>query len=192
MEGSRDRSRAQRLADVDPLTFALFEPNSADEMLFQTRTLRQAVTYQAISVEERLGQARVSLEWFGKVLAEPNSYEFYNPVRYQEPMINALFFPLLCAPAADALANIPTPQAQKALLTLASQNTEILENRKIAATAFGEHVKSYRILLTRSEITQQYDLYNKNIDGLQEELEILGGLLDSIEAPTMPVDTSGE
>lgn len=192
VEGSRDRSRAQRLADVDPLTFALFEPNSADEMLFQTRTLRQAVTYQAISVEERLGQARVSLEWFGKVLAEPNSYEFYNPVRYQEPMINALFFPLLCAPAADALANIPTPQAQKALLTLASQNTEILENRKIAATAFGEHVKSYRILLTRSEITQQYDLYNKNIDGLQEELEILGGLLDSIEAPTMPVDTSGE
>ena len=192
IEGSRDRSRAQRLADVDPLTFSLFEPNSADQMLFQTKTLRQAVTYQAISVEERLSQAKICLEWFGKVLADPDNYGFFNPVQYQEPIIDALFFPLLCAPAAEALANIPTPQAQKALLALASQNTEVLENRKLAASAFGEHVKSYRILLTRNEITQQYDLYNKSIDGLQEELDILGELLDSIEAPTMAVDTSGE
>ena len=40
--------------------------------------------------------------------------------------------------------------------------------------------------LTRDEIRQQYDLYNKNIGGLQEEVDILGGLLDSIETPVAP------
>ena len=57
---------------------------------------------------------------------------------------------------------------------------------------FGKHVEQNRLLLTRGEIEQQYDLYNKNIDGLQEELDILGGLLDSIEAPTMPIRVSSD
>ncbi len=192
VEGNRDRSRAQRLADVDPLTFALFEPTTPDQALFQTRALRQAAMYQAITVEERFGQAKTCLEWFDRILAEPDTYEFFNPVQHQQPIINALFFPRLCGPATNALAQIPTPESQRALLTLASQNTEILENRKLAADAFRRHVSSYRILLTRNEILQQYDLYNKSVDGLQEELDILGGLLDSIEAPTKPTQSSTE
>ena len=192
IEGNKNRSRAQRLADVDPLTFALFEPQTADQTLFQTRRLRQAVAFQAISVDERLAQANTCLKWFGTILADQAKYGFYNPVRHQHPMIDALFFPLLCQPATEALANIPTSEAQKALLTLASQNTEILESRKLAAVAFGKHVEQNRLLLTRGEIEQQYDLYNKNIDGLQEELDILGGLLDSIEAPTMPIRVSSD
>ena len=155
-------------------------------MLFQTRRLRQAAAFQVITVEERLIQARACLDWFGKILADQSTYGFYNPVRHQEPILDALFFPLLCNPAAGALANIPTPEAQKALLALASQNTEILEHRKQAAAAFDLHVKHHRVLLTRDEIRQQYDLYNKNIGGLQEEVDILGGLLDSIETPVAP------
>ena len=186
VEGNKERSRARRLADLDPLTFALFEPVTADQMLFQTRRLRQAAAFQVITVEERLIQARACLDWFGKILADQSTYGFYNPVRHQEPILDALFFPLLCDPAAGALANIPTPEAQKALLALASQNTEILEHRKQAAAAFDLHVKHHRVLLTRDEIRQQYDLYNKNIGGLQEEVDILGGLLDSIETPVAP------
>ena len=192
VEGYREHSRAQRLADVDPLTFALFEPNTADQMLFQTKVLRQTVNYQSISVEERVEQAHTCLEWLAKILANEAVYGFYNPVRHQEPIINAIFFPRLCVPATEVLKNLPTPEAQKALLTVASLNNAILENRKLAAKAFSWHVRSYRILLTRDQITQQYDLYNKSIVGAQEELDILGELLDSIEAGTSPADSSEE
>ena len=192
MEGRRERSRAQRLADVDPLTFALFEPNTADQMLFQTKVLRQTATYQSISVEERVEQARTCLDWFAKILANQPVYGFYNPIRHQEPTLGALFFPRLCAPATEVLKHLPTPEAQKALLTIASQNTEVLENRKLAAEAYSQHVSSYRILLTRDEITQQYDLYNKSIVVAQDELDILGGLFDSLEARENPADSSGE
>ncbi len=192
VEGRRERSRAQRLADVDPLTFALFEPNTADQMLFQTKVLRQTATYQSISVEERVEQARTCLDWFAKILANQPVYGFYNPIRHQEPMVGALFFPRLCAPATEVLKHLPTPEAQKALLTIASQNTAVLENRKLAAAAFSQHVSSYRILLTRDEITEQYNLYNKSIVGAQDELDILGGLLDSIEDRENPADSSGE
>ena len=75
---------------------------------------------------------------------------------------------------------------------MASQNTAVLENRKLAAAAFSQHVSSYRILLTRDEITEQYNLYNKSIVGAQDELDILGGLLDSIEDRENPADSSGE
>lgn len=192
IEGNRDRSRAQRLADVDPLTFAMFDPNTPDEMLFQTQPLRKVMTYRAVSTEERLDQARRSLEWFNVVLDDPSNYGFYNPVRHQEPIINALFFPMLCTPAMDALVNIPTREAQLALLSIANQNTQTMDSRNLAAAAFSKHVQNYRMLLTRDEITQQYNLYNKNIDGLQEELDLLGKLLDAIELPTSPVDGSEE
>ena len=161
-------------------------------MLFQTKVLRQTVNYQSISVEERVEQAHTCLEWLAKILANEAVYGFYNPVRHQEPIINALFFPRLCVPATEVLKNLPTPEAQKALLTVASLNNAILENRKLAAKAFSWHVRSYRILLTRDQITQQYDLYNKSIVGAQEELDILGELLDSIEAGTSPADSSEE
>ncbi len=190
--GNRSRSRAQRLADVDTRTFAMFEPNTTDQMLFQTKALRQAASYQTVSTAERLEQADICLKWFGKILKDQSTYGFYNPVQHQEPIINALYSPLLCAAATDALINIPTPEAQKALLSIASQNTRIIDNRKLAANAFSQHVENYRILLTRSEITQQYNLYNKNIGGLQEELDILGNLLDAIEAPANPSGASEE
>ena len=47
--------------------------------------------------------------------------------------------PITCQFATEALANVPT-RSTKALLTLASQNTEILKSRKLAAEAFGKHV----------------------------------------------------
>ena len=66
IEGNKNRSRAQRLADVDPLTFALFEPQTADQTLFQTRRLRQAVAFQAISVDELIssGQYLPEVVWY--------------------------------------------------------------------------------------------------------------------------------
>ena len=60
-----------------------FEPQTADQTLFQTRRLRQAIAFQAISVDERLAQANAT-KWFGD-LADQAKYGFYRPVRHQHP-----------------------------------------------------------------------------------------------------------
>jgi HEAT repeat protein len=176
--------RAAPIAAVDPLTFVLTEPVSVEGLLQQIRPLLLTARYQEITTPERLAQAKVCLTWFEKVLANQQQFEFFNVRRQQQAMINALFVPPLCKPAATALAHIGSDQAQRNLATFASQDTEILNNRVHAVAALKQNIQQYKVLLTRPEILKLYDLYNKSLASPQENIDVLSDILDAIEAPT--------
>ena len=181
--------RANPIAALDPLTFALTEPVSAAGLLQQTRPLLLTAKYQEITTVERITQAEVCLAWFEKVLANQHKFAFFNVQRQQQAMINALFVPPLSQPAATALAHIGSDQSQRTLATFASQDTEILNNRVHAVMALKQNIEQYKVLLTRAEILKLYDLYNKSLASPQENIDVLSDILDAIESPTKTADT---
>jgi hypothetical protein len=176
--------RANPIAAVDPLTFVLTEPVSAEGLLQQTRPLLLTAQYQEVTTSERLAQAKICLTWFEKVLADQQQFKFFNVQRQQQAMINAIFVPPLSKHAATALALIGSDQAQRTLVTFASQDTEILNNRVHAVAALAQNIQQYRVLLTRVEILKLYDLYNKSLASPQENIDVLSDILDAIESPT--------
>ena len=85
---------------------------------------------------------------------------------------------------------LPGRQCQVALVDLASRLEEPLPVRKSAAGAFGRSVGRHGILLTAAEIQRQYDRYNQSDRLDAETQEVLGMLLDVIEAPTKHLRTA--
>jgi len=179
-----DIGRAKPIAAVDPLTFVLTEPTSVQGLLQQTRPLMLTAKYQETTTLERLEQANVCLQWLARVLADPSRYEFYDAYRQQRQIIEALFVPQLSPTAASALSSIGSDDAQRALITFASKDAEIMKNRQAALAALKASVQHHRILLTRTEILNQYNLYNKSLSSSQENIDVLSGILDILEAPT--------
>ncbi|MCS5582126.1 MAG: hypothetical protein NZ777_01285, partial [Pseudomonadales bacterium] len=173
-----DIGRAKPLAAVDPLTFVLTEPASVQGLLQQTRPLLLTARYQQTTTQERMDQANVCLQWLAKVLANPSRYGFFDAYRQQRPIIEALFIPQLSPSAAAALSSIGSDDAQRALITFASKDAEIMKNRLTAVAALKDSIQHHRILLTRSEILNQYDLYNKSLNSPQENIDVLSGILD--------------
>lgn len=85
-------------------------------------------------------------------------------------------------PALDVLAKLGTRDSQLTLLQVASALTFDLQSRQQAANAFGASVQQFGLRITTSEITRQYNLYNASESDTSESQQILGDLLDTIEA----------
>ena len=94
--------------------------------------------------------------------------------------------------AAAVLGNLGTAESQQALLEVASRWTQPIELRKAAAEAFRRHAQASGILLTSGQILRQYERYNQSEDRDAPTQQILGSILDSIEAPTQPVQAKEE
>lgn len=85
-------------------------------------------------------------------------------------------------PALDVLAQLGTRDSQLTLLQLAGARTVEIESRRSAADAFRQSVERFGLRITTGEITRQYDLYNASEIDTKESQQILGGVLDTIEA----------
>lgn len=59
-----------------------------------------------------------------------------------------------------------------------------METRKAAVAALLEATRRHGILLTTKQIRQQYDRYNQNAKQDAATQEILGRILDILEAPS--------
>ena len=81
------------------------------------------------------------------------------------------------------LGHFGTPKSQTALVDFASQNTRGLADRQAAAAAFAAAVESRGLMLTQAQIAEQYARYNASETLDQPTQEVLGSLLDAIEAP---------
>jgi hypothetical protein len=91
----------------------------------------------------------------------------------------------LTADAARVLATLATPQSQTALVDFASQATRGLAERQAAAAAFSAAVKNRGLQLTQTQIAEQYARYNASERLDQPTQELLGQVLDAIEAPAI-------
>jgi hypothetical protein len=127
-----------------------------------------------------------------QLTAQPEIYGFYDFHRQISAYESALATPELAAQAAILMGRLGSPDAQRALVTLASQHARALADRQAAAEAFAKAVRRRGLLLTRDEILLQYDRYNRSEFLDAGTQQVLGQILDAIEAPNQTTKTQAE
>lgn len=130
----------------------------------------------------RQQQADQAMAWLVALYAdeEQNIRQRWQDV--QARAIGSLYTPSQRKDAIEILRRIPTPEAQTALADYASRFGQPIEDRKAALDAFIESVRNSGVLLTQAQVVQQYTRYNATEFEDQPSQEILGLMLDVIEA----------
>ena len=113
-----------------------------------------------------------------------DEHAFYDLFRVQQAAQSALAAPSLCVSAARVLGRLGSPEAQRALVSLASQPGRPLAERQAAAEGFAQAVQQRGLLLTRDEILLQYDRYNRSAAQDPGTQKVLGAILETIEKPS--------
>jgi hypothetical protein len=184
-------ARGERLDSVrdalsnDPFTTVFPLIHSVEVMTVEVNKLKTIAGRNLVGRDERLAQAHAALRALTILAANPQNLARYDLLRQEPTLIGALNHPALLVDAAAVLSLFGTPQAQTALLDLASQSSRPLADRQAAATALVAAVKSRGLLLTQSQIGQQYARYNASAHLDKPTQVILGSLLDTLEGPAL-------
>ena len=174
--------RARHLVRRDPLAEAFSRPHTAEAVHWQVNRLLGLVGRERVLPAERERQAVQSLKWLADLTGRDQTV--YNLSRAQDVAMTALSVPRLAPDAVVVLGNLGTPQGQRALVDLASRWTQPPELRVAAARAFRKSIQKSGILLTTEQIRLQYDRYNQSETLDAGTQQVLGLILDCIEAPT--------
>jgi len=179
---SGDLERASRLVRNDRRARAYPRPHNEETARWQVEDLA-ALSGDTVSAAERKRQAALALDWLAQ-LTRPDAEGLYDLSRVGDPVFAALGVPDLSSKACAVLGNLGTPEAQQALVDLASRKAAPLAERKAALEAFRTAVQRRGLLLTTAKIQLQYDRYNQSAKDDSATQAVLGTLLDCIEAPT--------
>jgi HEAT repeat protein len=184
--------RMQNLVRDDRLVMLFPFPSDLPAASFLLSGLMARGGEYPILPDEALRQATKTLDFFVRLAAQPQVYGFYDLVSQESAAEQALATPVLTTRAAAVLGYLGTATAQQSLITLASQNDRDLVSREAAAKAFDTAVKRRGVLLTRGEILEQYDRYNASATADASTQQVLGSILDSIEAPSKTTSSVAE
>lgn len=174
--------RARVIARPDPLAEAFPRPHTEEAVQWQVSRLMRLLGQGRVSRAERDYQAAQAMKWLARLTGQERT--IYDLSRAEEAATTALFVPGLAADAVAVLGNLGTPQCQQALVDLASRWSQPLELRVAAVRAFRKSTERRGILLTTEQILRQYDRYNQSQSLDAGTQQVLGLILDSIEAPT--------
>ena len=136
--------------------------------------------------------AIAALEHLANLAEHPGKYSFYDLLRQQEEIEHGLKSSVVASKTVRVLGLFGSPSAQRILVNYASQSTRALTERQAAAAAFDVAVQRRGLLLARDEILRQYDRYNQGAVLDRDTQQVLGSLLDSIEAPTRVDEAAAE
>lgn len=175
-----------RTAD-DPLTHVMVRPPDARGFIFQLQRLYESQERLIVPADERLDDARFALEAMSRLAANREHYGFYDVLKAEEIAVRRLSHPNLTSEAAQLLGHIGTPAAQQALVNYASDPFHPLALRQECLTALETAIEEAGIMLTKDQILAQYDRYNASEQLSAENQEVLGKILDILEAPTQNV-----
>lgn len=181
-----DVERSQRAARPDPLAEAMIRPHDQQAVAWQVERLTTLAGRAAVPAEVRLTQARQTLAWLAALGGEPRPV--FDLGDAEAAALAALYSPELGPEAVAVLETLGTPASQRALVDLGSRATQPVAMRRTAVAALLNSIQKHGVLLTSAEILAQYDLYNASEDADVETQQILGRILDAIEAPSKPVD----
>ena len=175
---------AQRLAESDALTLAFPPPQTREDVEADAQRMLQVAGRRLVSADERFREASFALDALATLAGDSEKYGFYDLLRLEPRVQQALMIPTLAAKAARVLGLQGTPGAQTALIEFASAQVQPLADRQAAADAFRTAVDRRGLLLTRSQLQRQYELYNAS-EGLDRGTQdVLAAILDTIETPT--------
>lgn len=174
--------RAARLAAGDPLTCAVPRLHAEEPVRREIERLLNLDGRKRVTQSERRRQAAQAMQWLVQLRAADSAAFDLAPL--ETPLLTALAVPELSAQAAGLLAKVGTPAGQQALVDLASRHSRPIELRRAAVEAFRRNVQEHRVLLTTSQILRQYERYNQSQNLDRATQEVLGRVLDIIEAPS--------
>ncbi len=173
--------RAEHAAEQDHLAKAFARAHDDTAVSWQLEQLATLRPQDFVGFEERQQQAAEALDLLAELAK--SSGKIYDIRRTQNALLTALSNPALSKKAISVLANIPSPEVQRALVETAGRATLPLEIRLAAVAAFRQNTQDHGILLTTAEIQRQYQLYNDNKNSDPDAQKILGMILDCLEAP---------
>lgn len=177
-EGFLDR--AERAAEDHPLAAAYPRPHDQAAVEWQLSQLIPRTARFTTTPETRLQQAATSL---GHLIRLSESKDRLFTVRSGQSLaLEAIYLPELNEKAIELLGQLGTPAAQKALIDLASSELQPMADRQKAFDAFKKSVAEKGLLLTTDQILLQYDRYNASKKLDKQIQQLLGSILDSIEA----------
>lgn len=175
-------ARVNRIIRNDP--FMLVLPAVPEGPTFGTHILRlrNLAKPWPVSNDDRRSHALLAVRWLAKVASNRDTYAFWELGSHQEELTRLLSVPGFTKYAAQILSGVGTPLAQRELVNYASQDGLAFEDRQHLADAFIRSVEKSGSLLTSSEIRLQYDRYNASESQPKSTQELLGRILDAIEA----------
>jgi len=187
-------SRAKAVAWGDPLALAFSRPHSDESFAQEMRQLTALGPRAFVDHAQRQRQAAWALDRLVELSRVPSGCGggLYDIGRTQDSVLAALYVPGLGDKAVAVLGNLGTAESQQALVELASRWTQPSELRQAALKAFRQSTQSSGILLTTGQIVRQYERYNQSEKLDQPTQQILGSILDCIEAPTQPARAEKE
>jgi CheY-like chemotaxis protein len=174
--------RLKAYAETDPLTKAFPLSVSADALQFIKEEMAELEGRDYLSQEIKIQHAGEALNGLLAIARNKAAYPFYDLLQHEDMFTRAVYHPALSAQAVELLGWLATPKAQRALVALASETNSPIEIRRAALKAFANAVELRGILLTKREIRHQYDSYNASEILDKETQEVLGGILDIMEA----------
>jgi CheY-like chemotaxis protein len=178
--------QAGRIAQRYARTLDFARPRDEKGFQWQIAQLAALSPQDFVGYEERQRQAAQALDLLAE-LSSTGDDGLYDLRCTQDAVLTALYNPQLSTKAIAVLENLGTPASQRALVEMASRFTQPLELRKAAAAALRKNIEEHGILLTTVEIRRQYDRYNQSATLDADTQQVLGAVLDSIEAPTQAV-----
>lgn len=170
------------IARVDRMAFAFPYPSETKGMSYVVQNVLRRAGREAITPEERVIEATMSLDILAELAANPKTANLYDLQRQVPALDRALQSMEIAPQAARVLGLIGTPAAQRALVTFASQPARPISHRQAAAKAFELAVKRRRVLLSTQEIEVQYERYNQSKESDEATQLVLAQILDSIES----------
>jgi len=174
----------QRLAD-DAFLTVFPRIHSVEVATNEVNKLTAIAGRNLVSRDERLRQARAALAALATLAKSPATFASYEFLRLEPTLIRALNNPALTGHTAALLAVFATPKSQTALVEFASQSSRPLADRQAAAAAFAAAVRARGLLLTQSQIAQQFERYNASAALDPSTQQVLGSILDAIEGPAI-------
>jgi CheY-like chemotaxis protein len=184
MARQEQQQHAEAMAELDPLLIAFPRPHDVRSMSFQVSRLTDLAGPTLVGYDARLDQAIRALQHLIRLAEHPQERAFYDIFRVRQAIMDALSTPSLSANAARVLGLLGCPESQRQLVTLASQHARPLAERQAAAEAFAQAVQRRGLLLSRDEITLQYDRYNRSEALDPGTQQVLGAILDALEQPS--------
>lgn len=177
----RNKRVTFRLPNDDLLITAPFS-DLPDLVATNVVNLRKLYDPWQLSNVDRRRHAAAAIRWIIKVSGDRETYSFCDLGAQQESLIRILYIPGFAEKASTVLAGLGTPNSQRELVNFASQSGLPIADREKVVQAFADSVNKGGTLLTSVEIQQQYDRYNASKTESKETQEVLGAILDVIEA----------
>lgn len=171
-------------AAQDPLTLVFPRVADVSGLVFEVRNLTALRGADSDEGDQRIRRALVALDHLARLAEKSDEYTFYDLLAHEQAVTEALMVGPLATRAAGVLGWLGTPTAQTTLVETASQNTRPLAHRQAAAAAFALAVTRRGLRLSRDQILRQYDRYNRSAVLDRATQQVLGKILDAIEAPS--------